>query len=198
MTVIVGLVGRGQVWLGADRQVSTNHGAKDISAEPKLIQRGPLLLAVAGYSAHDDFMEVWPGLEAVESPGDGSPEAWERYMRRAVVPDMVLALEARGLAMRTDGRLDIGFSALLARAGRLYLLDGMGALSRCLNYRATGSGAAEAMGALHVLVKGNAGPESVYSALCAAAAHDDGCGPPFDVWGLGPDAVVVKHTRIAE
>lgn len=181
MTVIAAVLDRqrGCVALGADRQLTM--GTFKSRAEPKVVNVGGALLAIAG--AHL-FRRFW---HEVEGPGVGTDVdvlAWCWYQQdrfRAWVRE-------HGHGQVQNSLHGVELWAIVAAPSGLYELSGTGDVT-CTQepYAVAGAGAGVAAGALHALLRRcpDLPPAILVQDACeAACAHEEGCSGPVHVLTL--------------
>jgi ATP-dependent protease HslVU (ClpYQ) peptidase subunit len=182
MTVIVGVVQRGTVWLGADRCVSDGSGNITVVTMPKLFRLGDCLCGTAG------SVRVLNILRSIDVPKRKQRQSVDGYVH-TVVEGVREAIGEFGALTIKENQHSTDNNLLIAVAGRLFVTDGLFAIMEpAAPYFATGAGDEYAMGALHALSRpgGELGRPAVVAALEAAAAFRADVSPPFDVLALPP------------
>lgn len=183
MTVIVGLVDGGTVWMGADGLGSSTCGAYPRASEClKLFRRGEMLIAVSGELR---VAQVVEHVMAIPEHDDGtSPMA---YMVGRFVPALRAALIDGGWKVEFElgapgWSILIGYRAVLYGIYSTLQID---VTSR--PYIALGCGMDVAHGSLHTTQGlGWAPAQRIMLALQAAAEHDVHVAEPFTVAATEP------------
>lgn len=187
MTCIVGYRERnGLVWIGADRRVSGSSGYRALEA-PKIEEYEHICVGFAG----DTMMgiDVLAGGETWAGIGGRIP----RGRWRTGIPALIERLQGAGVEQDNDGYWPV--SAIAASSEGLWVVGADLSMSAIAEGMITiGSGGQFAAGALWALHANRqelnlGGDAIVLGALRAAAAREERCGPPFDIWRITPSEV---------
>lgn len=176
MSCVVGIVRNKAVWIGGDR-FTPHDGAAGEKAEPKVAMVGPFLIGAVGGGRYGQVIRHCFRPPARRRRG-GDLLA---YLAGDFADALSETLDSRGLipAYRIDQRM----CALIGADGRLFTLHpDMHVVEQARGYDAIGSGARQALGALHLATYTDLPPrEQVAHALEAAAALASSVRPPFDI-----------------
>ena len=143
MSCIVGLIHKGETYIGSD---SANMFGSTLSeeTEPKVFRKGPLIVGCAGYLAYIQAFRYREWKEYTEDQGGLIP-----WMLDHVIYPSLAAMEAGDLNIKDkDGDRNLLIDALIGYKDQLYLMAGDGSFSKLAEYAAIGSGAPWATGAL--------------------------------------------------
>jgi hypothetical protein len=173
MTVIVGIVKNGTVWLGGDSAGTNQRGGQKLIADPKVFVKDDIAFGVCGSPKVMDRLR-----HATELPSWDGKTPEREFLIRQVVPTIKSSLEAgeclEGSGM--PGALLIGFR------GHLYQMQGnFQLITTQTGFDSVGCGADIALGSLHSTVSMWSTRKRVITALTAACAGNSGCRPPFVV-----------------
>lgn len=198
MTIIVGLVEDGEVWMGADRRGSWGRGGEIFErGHPKIgVERG-ILMGLGGNGSIRDPLQFWEWNQLYESDFCYS---WNQQ-----VPAVLEYLDGYRCGERDDdGDLKAQVEVLLGHKGHLYLIDGSLTMTMLAGpFAAIGTGDRYAMGALFTMSAGGMptirhpiGAETkLLIAMRAAAAHRGDCGGRFDVFRESMSRPVLDGVR---
>lgn len=181
MTVLAAYLDRqrGQVALAADSQLTM--GGFKSRAEPKVVDIGGALIALAG--AHL-FRRFWHQVEGPGREAGVDVEAW-CWVQQARFHSW---LRERGHGEVQTGLHGVELWALVAAPSGLYELSGTGDVTTTQEpYAVAGAGAQVAAGALHSLLRHTPSldAEQMVTAACLAACeHAEGCSAPIHVSSL--------------
>lgn len=167
MTVCVGLVDDGKVWVGADSRCVDGNGQLWERLTPKAWVDGKVALACAGNPA------VGQMLRTTSLPTLGKDIfKWAN----TVLVDRLQEVAAH-LKLTVDDR----WTLIVGGQGRVLLVDcWYDVLEPANGIATTGSGGVFAAGALSVLTSRTPG-QRLLAALQVACDHDVHCAPPFSV-----------------
>jgi len=169
MSCVIGLVNGGHVYMGADGYATTEDGERRPIVADKIFKNKDYLIGYTGSVRTGQILDS----HNFDPPDDIQDLA--EAMREHLYAKGCVATTEGGLSMQTS-------NFLIAFKQKLYevLMDFQ--LNEILgNYTAIGSGAAYAMGAMHVLEKFNVTPmKKLESALDAASFFHTTVGPPYD------------------
>lgn len=173
MTAIAGLVHAGRVHLASDSAVLSNWKIT-VSAQPKVVRRGPYVFGLSGdlrtwnVVCHADY----------KLPDPAGRDAFE-LVTTTVVDALREALQAAGVAEKTNEKEDANGSLLIGVAGRLFEMSPDYAVSESARgYAAIGCGADLCLGSLHATRRRVDPRLRLLDAVHAAAEHNIGvCGP---------------------
>lgn len=178
MTCIVAIETRSGVVMGSDSFVGAGKYGADVTAAPKIFQRGGWLCGVAGSTRVANLLEhtlKWPRA---------SPSATERDAIVAVRAMTKLLAKDEFCVENEDGRNSLYSEVIIAAGGRAYVVGGDLSVHRSAHgYIAVGCGAPIALGALAVLPATMPARERAMLALDAAARHSSGVRGPFHLLG---------------
>ena len=178
MTCVVGLLDKGDVWMGADGVTSTDYIARK-KRRKKICKRDGFVLAIAGSVRVSNLMQY-----AFEIPKHDADDSLEKYMYVDFIDALRTCLKTGGCAKKEDSVETIPTSALITHQGRLFKLACDFQLNESLdNFDAAGSGEEVALGSLATSI-GRPPRERVMLALKAAARFIPAVGPPFSVMCL--------------
>jgi len=178
MTCVVGLLDKGDVWMGADGATS-NGWITHQSCYKKMYRRDAALFGVSGSWRGSQLMQY-----ALRIPKRDVGESLEKYMYIDFINALRGCFEDGGHTKKEDGVETVGTNALIAYAGRLFRLDSDLHLGESLDdFDAVGSGYQVALGSLATSI-GRPPRERVMLALKAAARFISTVGPPFNVMCL--------------
>lgn len=172
MTAIAGLVAKGKVYLGGDSAVSLGEDEQWLCREAKVWECGEWLIGAAGSARGAEVLRYSLRLPGLEDGGDS-----EHIVRTQLPAQIRKACAESGL----DNDDASGVSALVGLRGKLYLVDGRGAVVRPAHpFAAIGTGAMCALGAFHV-TKGMDPIPRLKAVLGACAAYCQGVRGPFSI-----------------
>lgn len=177
MTIVVGVVEDGHVYLGADSRGSWGSLARPLT-ESKVWTQAGMVLGLTGRCREAQIIQHLTVLPSV--PEDAS----------RLVPwlcsDFIDAIRATRKTAGYDERMEgqslceYGPGLILGVRGRLFVVHGDYSVAEYPNGAAMGSGEAAARGSLHTSAALGVGAEQrVTLALEAACTHDIYCAPPF-------------------
>lgn len=164
MSVVVGLVDNGEVYMGADSLCASLDGTwVREDAASKVARRGQFLIGIVGKCRVSDIL--FGALTAMQAEPDP-----DEYVRWNVVQQIRAALEIGGALKVKDGVESMEAEVLLGGYGRLFHIVSNFGVVEPKKYHAIGSGAQYALGALHVMDGENWLPSSKLSMAVEAAA----------------------------
>jgi ATP-dependent protease HslVU (ClpYQ) peptidase subunit len=168
MSCIIGLIQNKKVYLGADSFATTDQGERRPIIANKLFRNGKYLIGFAG------------SVRGGRLLADPSCKLPTNILKLAdAIQDLFVK---KGCVTQTEdcGLLQL-CNFLIGYKGKLYEIMSDFQMSEVSgNFTAVGSGAAYAMGALYVMQKTSASPESkITRALEAASLFATTVGPPF-------------------
>jgi len=185
MTGIVGIVGRGSVWLAGDRAgVEDGHYFTTVT-QPKVFRNGDLVIGYTSSFRMGQLLQhrfTPPAL-----PND--PAQLDRYMATEFA-DAVRATLRDGGWLKRECEREAGGTYLVGTMGRLFTADGdFNFHEREDGFDACGSGVSVALGALYATRDAEADPaERAVLALSAASRFTATVRGPFDVICLPANA----------
>lgn len=170
MTVIVGLVQNGKVYMGGDSAATAGY-ATDLSKTPKVIQKENILIGCCGSIRMKNLLQysfMPPKVMVNEDPMD--------YMINRFIKETRKVFKEGGYLETKDGA-DKGGFFLVGFNGRLFAIESdFNVFESQREYIATGCGYAVANGALYATRNVEMKPEDrVRLALEAACEHDAAC-----------------------
>lgn len=178
MTCIVAVTTGKVAWMASDSQI-TDNGAVIIGGSKVHRKDDGLLLGCDGSAAYSDALR-W------HAPGPGlllRDMGLAEWLTRRFVPWLWEFAKERNLLRTDDGRAWLPGSVLAAHAGQLAVVGRDGCVVQSVQrYMAVGSGRAEALGALTVLVRQEPallGHQLATLAVGVACELDDGCREPI-------------------
>lgn len=185
MTCIVGYVEKGNVWIGADSQCTTDWTKSELSElDGKVFKKNDILIGVAGSLRQAQLIK-----HCLTIPTKAENHTDYQYLCRQLVPDIIRCLKKNVAIEIKDDRAYGELSFLLGYNGNLYLVDSSFAVVNTKeNYNTTGSGGEVALGVLHCL-EGVDIPvtERLTRALKAAARFAIGVRGPFTIMSLNEE-----------
>jgi ATP-dependent protease HslVU (ClpYQ) peptidase subunit len=177
MTVVVGVVQGGTVYLGADSAVSAGcERLQPCEYVGKLVRRDGLLFACTGPTRLSQLMAL-----VLVVPPDGEVSAYRYLVTRLAPAIREMIREHDGLSINN---CHDGWEMLVAYRGRLYSIAHDLSVQSYAEYASVGCGHEIALGSLHttaqILDDRLSAPVRVGMALEAAAEHDIHCAGPFE------------------
>lgn len=170
MTILVGLVNRGKVYMGADRSMSDNNYITAL-ARPKIRKTGPFIIGFSG-SLGTGQLSTYATYPEINTTDLGS------WMRISFCGALQRAAEEFKIDINND---DNGADLLVGVAGRLFEISTMdwsvGEYTMC----ATGSGYPYAMGSLHTSRYTDDPTWRIKEAVSASIKYSPSCVGPVDV-----------------
>ena len=172
MTVIVGLVEDGKVYMGGDRGMSDDKFIGSM-LQPKIKVIGNMLI---GYAASLGAGQIAHYIEYPQPKDDNV----HKYVRTVVVKTLMDAYQEYGLDFTEDEKAAADF--LIGINGHLFELNTNDWSVAQYEQVATGSGFAYAMGSLHATSQYDIGPkERIKLALEASIKYSPSCQGPVDI-----------------
>jgi hypothetical protein len=146
VTCIIGLVDKGEVWMGADSAFSTECNTWTFR-NPKIFRRGDLMVGVTGDIRVSQVMQ-FGGLDVAFTPPPS--EDFQRWVVGEFVPSVRTILQSAGVASKKDEVESFDSRILIGHAGQLCCIEcNYGVSWPAGSFFAVGSGADVAMGALY-------------------------------------------------
>ncbi len=169
MSCVIGLVEENRIYLAADGYATTEDGERRPIICNKIIRNGPFLMGYTGSVRTGQIMDAGD-FEPPETIATFAETARQHLYAKGCV-----ATAEGGISMHTS-------NFLIVFDGKLYemLIDFQ--INKVLgNFTSIGSGAAYAMGAMHILEKTKMEPlRKLELALDTASCYHTAVGPPYD------------------
>jgi hypothetical protein len=174
MTCIVGLVDKGNVYIGADSAGISGHSLA-LRADEKVFFNGGFIFGFTTSFRMGNLLRY-----KLVVPKPPKPEELVKYMNTDFI-DAVRACLKEGGFNRVDNNVDSGGTFLVGHAGRLFSIESDYQVAESLNlYQACGCGADLALGSLYA-TPGKRPLERIRIALEAAVCHSSGVAKPFTI-----------------
>lgn len=178
MSVVIGLVDNGRVWIGGDSLASDEH-VGTTRRDPKVFRLSSGILAcITGDSRVTQILRYVFGCR---TPGDDDADDMA-YLLLTFVPGLRERIAEAGVPM-TEGEHKSRWSIMLALRGRLYVIyDDFQIEEAADGYNAIGCGYRTALGSLYTTAGWSnimSGEKRVRLALEATAHVDLHVAPPF-------------------
>lgn len=178
MTIIVGVVSDGHVYLGADSR-GTHDCLSRPFIHPKAWAQSGLVLGLTGRVREQQIIQYCTSLP---SPPEGDADLM-RWLCSTFIDAIREARKSAGYDERIDGQgqCEYGPVLMVGVRGRLFVLHGDYSVAEYLDAAAIGSGETAAWGSLRTTetLKLQDPKERLLLALEAACAHNVYCGPPY-------------------
>lgn len=188
MTLIVGLVEDGKVYMGGDSQIVYGNRHEKLGSQKVFIKSNPetdfrILLGSAGYLVNLQVMQFEMTIPKFTEGHKTSTWGMWDYLHNCFVPEYKKTLKEFGNLKTKDGIERTQNEILVGVSGRLFIISSDGAINEYLDgYGAIGSGSEFALGVLHILKKVDITPEEkLKKALEAAQEHCYSVAEPFYV-----------------
>jgi ATP-dependent protease HslVU (ClpYQ) peptidase subunit len=178
VTCLVGLVDKGQVWIGADSSAIGSVMGRRSPADAKIAQVGPLLIAAAGN--HRAWQVIRHGLEVPAHEAEHGDAL--NYMVSVVADALRSCFERHGVGASGGEGDESPASLMIGYQGRLFsIYSDYQVAEFAEDYHALGAGEAIALGALYAAPKGWGPRKRLEVALEAAEAFGFEVRRPFIV-----------------
>lgn len=175
MTVIVGLVDKGEIWMSGD---GAGVAGLHISArsDEKVFHNGPFLIGITSSFRMGNILRY-----RLAAPKQLVDQTDHQYLSTDFIDALRKTFEVHGFGSFRSGNGDHGGTFLLGYNKNLYLVDSdfQVGIPAC-GYSSVGCGSDLALGALHATV-GRKPEERVMMALEAANTFSAGVSPPYTV-----------------
>lgn len=159
-----------------------------VRADPKVFKVGPLVIGFAGSFRAGQLVR-----HELQAPAHRRGVKVDQYIGSVLVGAMRRLFIEGGVGRKENNVEDSGASFLIGYRGRIFTLEADWNVGENVHpYDATGSGAAAALGALHV-TKALAPRPRVLAALGAAQAFSAGVRAPFII--IEPDRTKTKGEK---
>lgn len=186
MTCIAAAVKNNELWMGCDGISLHRHDNVKIAAEPKIFQRGEMLIGVSGTIHCRQIIQYLLDVPAVPPEAD-----LIEWMVKGFATPLREAMKAHGGEIKNregndemDARLLIGL-----RGGLLEVDTGYGVYCHAAPFAAIGCADQEANAAMFtangILGENGSGDAIVRYGLAAASKFDSNIRPPFTILKLG-------------
>jgi ATP-dependent protease HslVU (ClpYQ) peptidase subunit len=187
VTCIVGVARDGDVVIGGDRAAVSGWEVTRCG-DPKVFRVGA---AVAGGTTSFRMLDILQYDGSLRLPTDHDCGTAREYLVSEWVPRVRAAFKEGGF-LKVENNREEGGGFLLGWQGRLFKVASELQVIEAEEYDAVGAGEAAALGALYALsalrLSGGSLEQEVALALEAAAAHNIGVRPPFDLLRLSEEA----------
>lgn len=178
MTCIVGLVHKGEVWMGGD-SASNGNWITRISSLPKVFMVHDMLIGITGNWRLAQLLQYH--LPAELDAWDGA-EDYMQYLVLTFVPAVRKLFKEEGFSKEDNNQQSYYGAYMIGHAGQLYTVESNYQVVQHVDgYTAVGSGAELALGALYVLGEKTAADKRIEMALEAAAYFSNGVERPFHI-----------------
>lgn len=174
MTCIVGLVNKGDVWLGADSAATDRGLDRTIIGDPKVFIVNNVGFGVCGLPK---VMDVVAHAIDIPTQTGGSDR---KFLVSELVPALRSGLKAFECTADEDGQSYFEGAMLIGYRGKLYTLQGnFQLINAAAGYDATGSGGDAALGSLRHTGNIRNPKKRLLKALETSAQHNAGVAGPF-------------------
>ena len=178
MTVVVGLVRDGKIYMGSDRMATWGNKTV-IMSDPKIKEEGEFLLGSAGSLGTLQIL-----FDAFEMPAIKEEQTQSTYLLNDFAPAFRKRLKELGMLEEKNGKQSTDNHFVIGFRGKLFSVGGnLSMVEHADSYCSIGSGSEFALGVLHALTGDkNLKPEKIIErALEAAAHHNPYVAEPFDI-----------------
>lgn len=180
MTVIVGFLSDKKMYIGGDRFGSNGHNGKVVN-RPKVFKKGSMLLGYTGSFRFGQIVE-----KHFDLPEDTRKDPYD-YMILDFVPAIRKVLEDNKYV-----KVDEQYGAepmICCYRGLIYKFQSGWSVLEYTDYKAVGSGAESAEGAMSAIIDLDLKPkDKVYRALRSASDNIVSVSDPFDIISLPIDS----------
>lgn len=183
MTCIIGLVNKGDVFLGGDRAATEGVNLDQfLLKEAKVFMRGDVGFGVCGLPKVMDVIK-----HVLTIPEDNEEDA-KTYVVGSLIPAMRDVLVNYDCTIVEDNQAMIHGAVLIAYRGRLFRMEmNFQVTENSVGFEAAGCGAQPALGSLRA-TRGKGPKRRIIEALTVSAENNAGVKGPFDV-------IVVKSSK---
>jgi ATP-dependent protease HslVU (ClpYQ) peptidase subunit len=182
MTLIVGLVEDGKVYIGADSLIMWGSKSVQMSTN-KIWKTNEMVIGGAGSLVHLQNLQYNLKIPEVPKQYLSSKNGLIKYLSTEFFPAFKTSLIRGALLEIKDSVGVTDLDILIGMHGRLFVISAQGAVNECVQgYCAIGSGSEFALGVLHTLQTTDTTPEDkILRALDAAAEHTYSVARPFSI-----------------